>query len=50
MDEIVKTFLLGGDKVILEMHFRRPRFTVLVHHLLEAKNRGFTMYLSKQIR
>ena len=27
MDEIVNTFLLAGDKVILEMHFRRPRFT-----------------------
>ena len=27
MDEIVNTFLLAGDKDILEMHFRRPRFT-----------------------
>ena len=27
MDEMVNTFLLAGDKVILEMHFRRPRCT-----------------------
>ena len=27
MNEMVKTFLLAGDKVMPEMHLKQPRFT-----------------------
>ena len=39
MNEIVHTFLLAGDKFMLEMHLKQPGYLliVLVNHLLIIK-------------
>ena len=38
MNEIVNKFLLAGDKRMLEMHLRRPRFTYSAYSLF-TKNK-----------
>ena len=37
MNEIVNTFLLVGDKFMLEMHLKQPGFTYLFFHLPQTK-------------
>ena len=40
MNEMVKKFLLAGDKVMPKIHFRQPRLPILrVNHLPKTKKK-----------